>query len=69
MITEARFQWGLRRAEDLVSRGNGIRLVQQVYYFDRAQRLGGYALLRSFPSVRYGFSIVAYQFERVGREN
>jgi O-methyltransferase involved in polyketide biosynthesis len=62
--TGARFRWGLRQAEDLEDRRNGIRLVQQVYYFDRPQRLGGYAMLRFFPHVRYGFSIVTYQFDR-----
>lgn len=60
-ITDARFNWGLDRAGDIEDWEAGVRLLFQTYYLDKAeQRLGWYNMLRMFPFVRYGFSIVAY---------
>lgn len=60
-ITDARFNWGLDRAEDIEDWEAGVRLLFQAYYLDKNEhRLGWYNMLRMFPFVRCGFSIVAY---------
>jgi O-methyltransferase involved in polyketide biosynthesis len=62
-IMGANFKWGMRHARSFENRDNGIRLLWQVYYFDRMEpRLGWYNMLSFFPFVRYGFSVVAYRF-------
>ena len=56
----AQLKWGLQSARDLEHWEGGTRLLYQVYYFDQPEpRLGWYNILRLFPYIRYGFSVVA----------
>ena len=58
----ARLRWGLRHGRDLESWGEGIRLLDEWFYFDRPEpRLGAAQLMRYFPPLAKGVGIFHYQ--------
>jgi O-methyltransferase involved in polyketide biosynthesis len=58
----ARLQWGLQHGRDVESWGEGIRLLDEWFYFDRPEpRLGISQLMRYFPPLAKGVGIFHYQ--------
>jgi O-methyltransferase involved in polyketide biosynthesis len=58
----ARLRWGLRHSRDPEGWGTGIRLLNEWFYFDRAEpRLGATYLMRYLPPLAKGVGIYHYQ--------
>jgi len=58
----ARLHWGLARGRDLETWGNGIRLLDEWFYFDRPEpRLGSAQLMRHFPPLARASGIFHYR--------
>jgi methyltransferase (TIGR00027 family) len=67
ITTDARFCWGLGNARELESWFPGIQLMEEFFYFDQPERrLGSFNLLRLWPAITRGFSILRC---RLGRKS
>jgi O-methyltransferase involved in polyketide biosynthesis len=65
----ARLHWGLRRGRDPESWGEGIRLLNEWFYFDEPEpRLGAARLMRYLPPLAQGTGIYHYQLGRSRQE-
>jgi O-methyltransferase involved in polyketide biosynthesis len=59
---KARLQWGLKHSQDLETWGEGIRLVEQWYYFDQLEpRMGASNWMRHIPFLAKSTGIFHYR--------
>jgi len=59
---DARLKWGLNHPKDLESWADGIRLLEEYYYFDRSEpRLGSAQLMRYIPFFAKSSGIFHYK--------
>lgn len=58
----ARVHWGLARGQDLETWGEGIRLLEEWFYFERPEpRLGSMQMMRHIPAIRKASGIFHYR--------
>ncbi len=58
----ARVHWGLARGQDLEAWGEGIRLLEEWFYFERPEpRLGAMQMMRYIPGIRKASGIFHYR--------
>ena len=63
---KARLKWGLNHAKDLESWAEGIRLLDEFYYFESAEpRLGVMNLMRYIPLVYQKFRYFSFQIDLI----
>jgi O-methyltransferase involved in polyketide biosynthesis len=67
MKLKAPMRWGLKRPEDVLAWGEGFRLLEAWYYFDRPEpRLRRVAWMRHIPAMRHVAGIFHYRLEVQG---
>ncbi len=64
----ARINWGLAHGRDVESWGEGIRLLEEWFYFERPEpRLGATQMMRYIPPLRKGSGIFHYRLGEAAR--
>ena len=64
----ARCQWGLAHGQDLEQWGEGIRMLEEWYYFVRPEpRMGSMQMMRYIPAIRKASGIFHYRLGIVAR--
>jgi O-methyltransferase involved in polyketide biosynthesis len=62
----ARVHWGLAHGRDLETWGEGIRLLEEWFYFERPEpRLGSMQMMRHIPAIRKASGIFHYRLGEV----
>ena len=63
----ARFHWGLKHGKDLEGWANGIRLLDEWFYFDRPEPRLGHQWMRHIPPLAKASGIFHYQLGKAAR--